>query len=103
MPIYEWACGKCGFETELLLKLAERETYKETCPKCKSRKYKQKISAPMVVLPQGMTHDAPRKVIGKGISSSKQEARIPINIIDDNPDGSFKITRIGAKKDIDNE
>ena len=44
MPIYEYACEKCGNEFELLVRGKE----KAACPKCKSVKLERKLSLPAI-------------------------------------------------------
>jgi len=44
MPIYEYACQKCGNEFELLV----RGQDKAACPKCKSAKLEKKLSLPAI-------------------------------------------------------
>lgn len=43
MPIYEFACVKCGNEFEALV---PRPGAKSPCPECGGKRVKQKISAP---------------------------------------------------------
>lgn len=44
MPIYEYACQKCGNEFELLVRGKE----KAACPACKSGDLERKISLPAI-------------------------------------------------------
>ncbi|MBQ7590568.1 MAG: zinc ribbon domain-containing protein [Verrucomicrobia bacterium] len=41
MPIYEFTCGKCGAETEILV---PRQNYEVRCPQCGSKKMEKKLS-----------------------------------------------------------
>jgi len=47
MPTYEYNCEKCGNQFSMILSLREYEKERERvrCPKCKSRKVKQKLSS----------------------------------------------------------
>ncbi len=45
MPTYEYECGKCNKKFALVQRISEHGTTKVVCPKCKSAKVKQKISA----------------------------------------------------------
>jgi putative FmdB family regulatory protein len=51
MPIYEYACGKCGHEFELEQRITEEPV--KTCPKCRARKVKRLISQTSFVLKGG--------------------------------------------------
>lgn len=43
MPIYEYACGACGTQLEVLQKLSDPAL--TTCPKCGAGEFRKKISA----------------------------------------------------------
>ena len=45
MPTYDYQCQKCQNEFTLILSMSEHEKKKIRCPKCKSTKVKQLISA----------------------------------------------------------
>jgi len=45
MPTYEFICEKCKKPFTLIMKISEYEKKKFQCPKCKSRKVKQKITS----------------------------------------------------------
>jgi putative FmdB family regulatory protein len=51
MPIYEYACGKCGHEFEAEQRITEEPL--ETCPDCQSRQVKRLISQTSFVLKGG--------------------------------------------------
>ena len=51
MPIYEYACEKCGSEFEVEQRITEDPL--KTCPKCRSRKVKRLISQTSFVLKGG--------------------------------------------------
>ncbi len=48
MPIYEYACDKCGHEFEANQRITEDPI--KTCPECRSRKVKKLISQTSFVL-----------------------------------------------------
>ncbi len=45
MPFYEYQCGQCGFETEVLQKISDRTLRK--CPSCGKSALKRLVSAPV--------------------------------------------------------
>ncbi|UCF91481.1 MAG: zinc ribbon domain-containing protein [Desulfobacterales bacterium] len=45
MPTYEFICEKCHKPFTLLISISEYEKKKFRCPKCKSLKVKQQVSA----------------------------------------------------------
>jgi putative FmdB family regulatory protein len=45
MPTYDYQCEKCQNEFTLILSISEHEKDKVRCPKCKSRKVRQLMSA----------------------------------------------------------
>ncbi|HEY5656567.1 MAG TPA: zinc ribbon domain-containing protein [Myxococcota bacterium] len=51
MPIYEYACGKCGHEFEAEQRITEDPL--KTCPECRSRQVKRLISQTSFVLKGG--------------------------------------------------
>ena len=51
MPIYEYACGKCGHEFEREQRMSDSPV--KTCPKCKARKVTKLISRSSFVLKGG--------------------------------------------------
>jgi putative FmdB family regulatory protein len=51
MPIYEYACGKCGSEFEAEQRITEEPL--KTCPECRSRQVKRLISQTSFVLKGG--------------------------------------------------
>lgn len=109
MPTYEFECPSCKVCKEVFIRITEIED-DINWPKCfhcgdGEQIMKQIIrTTPAICIPGHMTHDGITKVlIGKGDNRKKEDCRVPINIIDKKPDGSFKVTRIGNKKDIENE
>jgi putative FmdB family regulatory protein len=51
MPVYEYACEKCGHEFEASQRITDEPI--KTCPKCKARKVKRLISQTSFVLKGG--------------------------------------------------
>ena len=51
MPIYEYACGKCGHEFEAEQRITDAPI--KSCPACRSRKVKKLISQTSFVLKGG--------------------------------------------------
>ena len=45
MPTYDFLCEKCKKSFSLMLKVSEYEKKKYRCPKCKSKKLRQQITA----------------------------------------------------------
>jgi len=45
MPRYDFVCEKCNKSFTLTMKIADYEKKSFECPKCKSKKIKQKISS----------------------------------------------------------
>jgi len=71
MPIYEYACDKCGHEFEVEQRITEDPV--KTCPACRSRKVKKLISQTSFVLKGGgwysdlySSSDAKKKPDGDG-------------------------------------
>lgn len=51
MPVYEYACGKCGHEFEAEQRITEAPL--KTCPRCRARRLKRLISQTSFVLKGG--------------------------------------------------
>ena len=53
MPTYEYACENCRHEWSAVISLSERlKNVKPACPKCQSKKVRQKVSSFQVVTPK---------------------------------------------------
>jgi putative FmdB family regulatory protein len=101
MPNYEFQCVKCERRQCRFLKVSDFEKGQHQCEECEGELRRAFFTPPNFTIPGHSTYDGITKVSGgKG---SKQEQRVPINIIDENPDGSCTVTRIGRKQDIENE
>lgn len=81
---------------ERIKALKEAEEAKEA--ELKAKWLKSDRSAPLVIGAMGQT--ASYQLSGR---RGREEASVPINIIDENADGSVKVTRIGKKGDIEND
>ncbi len=101
MPTYEFICNKCGEQTDLFMTVKAYSSFAGEQCVCGGGLERTFVTPGNFSIPAHMSHDGQIKVSGgKG---PDKEARVPINIIDENPDGSYKVTRIGKKKDIDND
>ena len=45
MPTYDYACSKCGKRFSKTMTISEHDSAKSRCPKCKSVRVEQRISA----------------------------------------------------------
>ena len=70
MPVYEYACEKCGHEFEAEQRITEAPL--KTCPRCKARKVKRLISQTSFVLKGGGWYaDLYASKSGKGEADKK--------------------------------
>lgn len=102
MPIYEMRCPKCQREYEFMMKISEYGKRQLECEDCIIELERYFKSAPNFTIPGHSTYNGITKVSG-GSKKGQNEAAVPINIIDQNPDGSCRVTRIGKKSDIEND
>lgn len=96
-------CPECLEHITVKISISEYDNYIATasCEVHQGVKMTQVIlTPPNFVLPASVTYNGKVKVTG---GNNRSTARVPINIIDHMPDGSTKVTRIGDKKDIENE
>ena len=103
MAIYEMICPTCKKESEIICSMSEYSKKIKTakCDICKNTTLDRHIRTPTSMsIPANMTYNNQVKVVG---STTKDQASVPINIIDELPDGTTKVTRIGKKADIENE
>lgn len=108
MPCYELICPKCESEYEIHCKISEydEKIKKAACDNCENIQLKRHFKTPPnMTIPGNMTYNGQTKALvgAAPYKKGKEESRVPINIIDENPDGSIKLTRIGSKADIENE
>ena len=106
MPIYDFQCPLCGDVQEVIMSINDLGSTKVYCKEHTSQQCTQTFTqAPGMSIPANCSYNGQSKFIAAGKSSScgKEPSVVPINIIDEKPDGSFKVTRIGKKSDIDNE
>lgn len=100
MPTYSFECKACLAILDKFMKMSD--PHPTICPSCASESLSQVIlDTPMMVIPGNCTHDGITKVVGT--SNRNQKLNVPINIIDDLPGGGKRVTRIGSKRDIENE
>lgn len=52
MPTYEFFCEKCNKSFSLVLSLFDYDRKKYRCPKCKTKKLKQRISSFQTITPK---------------------------------------------------
>ena len=97
---YEFICNDCDLVYEVEMKMSEYTSDGHSCQNCQGSLSRYFGTPPNFVIPGNMTHDGKVKVSG---GNNKQILQVPINIIDEKPGGGYKVTRIGQKKDIDNE
>jgi putative FmdB family regulatory protein len=45
MPTYEFVCERCKKPFSILMKISDYEKKKFSCPKCKSKKVRQQLTA----------------------------------------------------------
>lgn len=89
MPTYPMTCKDCGKDQDVFAWVSEYE--RGLSCECGHTLARRKFDAPALVGAENPEY------------AKREKARVPINIIDEKPDGSFRVTRIGKKKDIDND
>ena len=102
MAIYDYICtdASCSHMEEVRHPIMEDPEI--TCTKCgtSARKY---LSVGMVTIPGHAAASGEKKnIFGDGKKTCHQAA-VPINIIDEKPEGGYRVTRIGKKGDIDGD
>lgn len=100
--LYSFRCDPCDSIFDIRMSLAEHDAGNQKCPDCSGDVWQYMGTAPVVHLPASMTYNGQLKVID-GKPARKEPSRVPINIIDEKPDGSCRVTRLGRKQDIDND
>ena len=94
MPTYEYICPKCSKEFDILVTMKVKAESQFTCDVCEVDLTQEIRTAPPINIPYHMQASP---------STKKAKARVPINIIDHKPGGGYTVTRIGQKKDIEND
>ena len=105
MAIYEMICTECKLECEVSCRIAEYDNMiKNTvCDECHSSLARHFRTPTNATIPAHMSHDGKVKVVGSK-NAGKTDLPVPLNFIDEKPDGSYRVTRIGnTKADIDND
>lgn len=104
---YEYVCSECEEVSSFDWKMSEYDTKNKeisNCLHCNKGKLSRLISVPNMIIPGGFSYNnQPKVLVGKRDLHHKEPLPVPINIIDEKPDGSYKVTRIGSKKDIHND
>lgn len=95
MPTYQYKCPKCHKEFDIFLSLKDKLEALVECEECLIELQSYCRTAPAVTIP--WSHQAAPNM------EKKEDLRIPINIIDEKPDGGYRVTRVGTKTDVDNE
>lgn len=95
MPTYEFECTECKDVFSIFMRMADLDEVKVECSSC-NKPAKQIILTPISV-------SIPHHMQACPSFDKKEKARLPINIIDEKPEGGYKVTRIGKKSDIDND
>ncbi len=72
MPIYEYACDKCGLEFEVDQRITEDPV--KTCPECRSRRVKRLISKTSFLLKGGGWHSDLYSAPGSKDKGEKSES-----------------------------
>lgn len=94
MPTYEFRCNGCDTEFDVNMKMSDYDTSTVTCEKCDLPAIRDFRTPTNVEIPTHM----------QASPNVSKKARLPINFIEEKADGSgYKVTRIGQKKDIENE
>lgn len=96
MPTYEYECPKCKKQFDIISRVCDYGKYVLECEECLRELVRVINTPPSVSIPAHMRATTSSKYYGK-------QARVPINLIDERPDGTVRVTRIGKKSDIENE
>jgi len=105
MPSYEMMCDACHTVFEYSMKISEYSKLEKPA-KCRdcgevavNRCY---VTPPNMTIPANMTHDGKTKIVGTRPKGTGLP--VPLNFIDEKPDGSYRVTRVGnTKGDVDND
>ena len=105
MPTYEMICTGCNIEYEISIKFRDYDNMSKNtvCDECLEPLKRHFRTPANVTIPAHMAADGLLRCVGS-LAGANKKLRIPLNFIDQKPDGSYRITRIGnTKADIDND
>lgn len=100
MPTYEFKCLSCELYYEIIIRLKDYDDCEPKCGECGSKLSRYFGTPPNFKIPANCTYDGKVRIGG---GNNRKELQVPINIVDEKPDGTYKVTRIGKKSDIENE
>ena len=110
MAFYDVVCKECKKEQVVVSRISEMEENiaAARCEDCESP-VRLAITSPGFTIGSAHTFDGKSKTVaGSGYSGKesfnvKEQSSVPINIIDEKPGGGYTVTRIGNKRDIEND
>lgn len=88
MPILEYRCEHCHAETELLISIQEERVSPPRCLECGEVLTREIRTAPHFKFKGSKGVDNPTSFK----SGKKQDTIIPINFIDEQPDGTVRVS-----------
>lgn len=95
MPIFDFYCSHCDLYSEHLVKTEDHSP--KFCDSCSNKLEKVFLSAPNFKVKEGkglQSHSFRRGI--------KEKFRIPINVVDVNDDGSYKVTSTSKDPELVN-
>lgn len=103
MPMYEMICPECEQRVDILAKITEYDNKVKTakCEECNSTLSRFFDTPPNFAIGAQHTYNGQTKISGS--TGKKEKARVPINIIDELPNGRTRVTRVGTKGDVDGD
>jgi len=93
MPTFEYKCNDCEVIYDVVHTIAEVGSVEVNCETCDTICHKVIMSAPNVDIPDNF----------RAVPRTEKGLICPLNIFEPKPDGSYRVTRIGKKKDLDND
>lgn len=97
MPIYDFQCPTCKYKAEHLLRLSDSRMI--FCPMCKIQMDKL-VSAPHFKFEGGLNSGVDNH---SSFKTRHDSCRLPINIIDQMPDGTCKVSSTAKDPEIIND